>query len=872
MPIEYRIFEETPINHVVGNLIVDAGLDKTFRNMTVLRSLRFKFLTNATSSPIDLEEIGVLKIAHRLDREMLCPGAESCRLEFDITVKPMPYFRIFKIVIEVLDINDNAPSFPVYFHSLSIIESALIDSSFALPAASDRDSPQYGVRRYRLSPSDHPHFSLFFEKRSGEAPDIVRLILRAPLDYELVTSYQLELFAYDGGSPERWSRLTIDISVVDDNDNNPEFDKDTYEKFVYESQPIGSVIERVTASDADSGTNGRIHYALDTKSQQLFGATFAIEEETGSVVLKSALDFENCTRYMLGIVASNSGATLVRTAHAYFIVNVQDVNDNSPQITVNTLTDSGAAEVQENSKVTTFVAHVTVVDYDSGDGGKVACSINNDDFLFRSLFDKEYELVTARIFDHESVVETEVTLTCFDHGWPQRKSVQVIKVKILDTNDNPPRFTLNIYEAYLEENNEIGVFLLKIDASDADSGSNADIQYSIAKDVSSFISIDPKSGVVRAEWKFDFEEQRLFKFTVIATDNGDPPLTSTALIQLDIIDLDDEKPQFSRNEYSFAVSEAQLAGSLVGSVKAVDADSAAYGKFHYQLDPNDDIMNLFHVDAGTGEITTQRTLDRESVPIYYLKVLAVTRSIPQQTTSAIVVVHVTDVNDNAPQFVFPTSRNNSVKVSVTASIGQVVAVLRAEDLDDRLNAKLSYLFDWLPDNNFPFDIDTQSGAILVKSSLASHMNRDFTMDVVARDQGTPSLFTKAVLRLHVTGEASLVLRSSSSAANTSLDNLLVSDSLTIVLIIVFITVVLCILILVAMVIIIRKRRLLDAQVVTNITMDGYNQQQPLQQQQLLPTSLKMNLSPTSLKTSTNNFAHTNGYGHIYNTVSEHTVL
>lgn len=512
LPIEYKVFEEVPVNNVVGNLIIQGGLDKVYPNVTILRTLQFHFLSNVSllMSPFDLEEKGVLKVARRLDREMLCPGAELCRLEYDVTVKPMAYFRILKVIIEVIDINDNAPQFPVYFHTLHIPESAIVDSAYPLPLATDKDSPQYGVRRYRLGLADHGQFALHFEKRGGEAQDVVRLILRAPLDYEVTTSYQLELFAYDGGNPERFGRMSIDITVVDSNDNSPTFESDSYERHVFESQPIGSVVERLTATDADSGANGKLTYSLDPKTQQQFGATFAVEADTGTVVLKSALDFENTTSYVLGIVAADGGVE-VRTAHTYLIVNVQDVNDNAPVITVNALTESGLIEVWENSEFGTFVAHVTVVDVDTGDGGKVTCTINNDDFILISVFAKEYQLTAARQFDYESVVETELTLTCFDNGWPQRRSVERLKIAVLDRNDNAPKFSSNVYDTMIEERNDVGAFLLKVDVSDADVGANSDVTFSVEQSASKFISIDPKTGLVKAVCRFDYESQQSFR-------------------------------------------------------------------------------------------------------------------------------------------------------------------------------------------------------------------------------------------------------------------------------------------------------------------------------------------------------------------------
>lgn len=309
-----------------------------------------------------------------------------------------------------------------------------------------------------------------------------------------------------------------------------------------------------------------------------------------------------------------------------------------------------------------------------------------------------------------------------------------------------------------------------------------------------------------------------YRFTVKAEDGGDPAQTSTAIIQLTVIDIDDERPTFLQNEYAFSVAENLPVGTPVGAVRAVDADSAVYARFHYRFDPADELGNVFYVDAHTGEITTRRVLDREQVSVYHLNVFAVSASLPQASASVLVIVRVTDDNDNAPYFVFPASRNNTIRVPWTTAINDIVAQVRAEDADDGINRKLSFSFAQRSpaaarasgSSDLPFDLDS-SGAIRVTGALTSYIGRDFDVDVVAQDAGVPQRMSKASLWLSVVNEASLVSSSRVSSAHMSIDHLLVSDNLTVMLVIVFVTIVLCILILVAMVIIIRRRRLLEAQ-------------------------------------------------------------
>lgn len=430
-PIQYSIFEEVQIGTHIGSLIEDADLTSKFANNsgTTLEQLRFKMLNYPEPLQIEVDDrTGLLRTVSRLDREASCPQMIDCALSYDIAIQPMAYFQIIKVVVRILDINDNAPTFPLQYQSVEISETSALRSTFSLSSAYDPDSPNFGVRRYRLHPPHHPIFELDFALSTlAGVPDVVRLVLIGQLDYESVMSYQLELVAIDGGDPSKSSRLPLDIVIVDDNDNMPRFDNATYEKYIMENVVVGSTIDRVKASDADSGLNGAVSFSFDSKTQQQHGDTFSIDSSTGSLVLRSNLNYEKTSRYVLGIVATDGGS-IPHTSFAQYAINIQDVNDNAPEIRFNTLTASGLAEVPENSEVGHFVAHVTVTDLDIGDAGKVTCSLSNDDFNLIRLFNMEYKIVTSRAFDHEHQSHIDVMVTCRDHGWQQLKSSVKIPV------------------------------------------------------------------------------------------------------------------------------------------------------------------------------------------------------------------------------------------------------------------------------------------------------------------------------------------------------------------------------------------------------------------------------------------------------------
>lgn len=429
-PIEYSINEEIHIGTQIGNLAEDFGLTTKYgHNLTALSQLRFKLLNFPEPLQIEIDErTGQLRTITRIDRDTMCPQMVDCTLSYDVAVQPMAFFQIIKVVVKIVDVNDNSPSFAAQYLPVDIPESSELRSTFTLLSAFDLDSPQFGIRRYRLHPPHHPNFELQYElSTSPGVPDVVKLILIGRLDYEQETSYQLELVSFDGGDPPKAGRLPLDIVVIDDNDNAPCFENATYEKFVMENFPVGSTIDRLKATDADSGLNGAVYFGFDAKTAKQFGNVFSMESGTGALVLRSSLDFEHASRYALGIVATDGG-TNPQTSYALYTINVQDVNDNAPDIRINTLTASGLAEVPENAEAGHFVAHMSVVDLDGGEAGKITCTLSSDDFTMMRLYNMEYKIVTTQMFDYEVQQQAEVTVTCRDHGRQHLKSSIKIQV------------------------------------------------------------------------------------------------------------------------------------------------------------------------------------------------------------------------------------------------------------------------------------------------------------------------------------------------------------------------------------------------------------------------------------------------------------
>ena len=399
-PITYVIEEELQAGSLIGNIVEDSGLNTKYTPQ-VLRTLQYTYLTQSDNRELfDLDDrTGDLSVAEKLDREEICPKETLCKISLDVAVQPVQYFEAIKIFITVLDLNDNAPAFPQEAMASSLSESTVPGILFPIPTATDDDSPEFGVKRYEFV-SDTDKFGLRLRNTSDGTVDL-HLELKEPLDHEEDNAYEMRVISWDGGNPPRSGTIAIDISVVDINDNSPQFLNASYEARVPEDTPPNTTIIKVTARDPDTGTNGEIEYSFVPRTLRAFGSVFGINERTGEIYIKRALDYEETTSYNLGVTAQDRGTDSLPTP-TKVIVNVIDINDHAPQITINSLTGTQNAEVPENEPAPYFVAHISVYDPDGGNNGKFNCSLDNNYFQLVQLYDTEFKVMAIAVLDREA--------------------------------------------------------------------------------------------------------------------------------------------------------------------------------------------------------------------------------------------------------------------------------------------------------------------------------------------------------------------------------------------------------------------------------------------------------------------------------------
>ena len=576
----------------------------------------------------------------------------------------------------------------------------------------------------------------------------LRLGLTGPLDREHQAEYHLQLVATDGGYPPRSGTMDINIVVSDSNDNSPQFTQDIYEVTVPEDMLVGVVICTVTAEDADLGTSGHVQYVMSPQSAQ-WSHVFSVDNGTGEIRLIQSLDHEVTSLYQLVINACDLGPDPIPSS-TEVLINVKDVNDNDPAITVDGVVRGGVVEVMENLPSDTVVAHIFVEDSDDGDNGLVVCTLNSNDFYITKVYGNMFQLKTRRMLDREVTPAHHLTVTCTDGGSPSLRAVQNFDVLIQDHNDHPPVFNLVTYVASIQEGNSVGVPIQVLNATDKDIGINSELTYHVVGN-SDGLFVDANTGIISTAKEFDYERQREYRIEVMARDGGNPAQSAITDVIVYIININDEPPMFLSQSYDFSVSEDADSGTYVGKVDTINIDIAATNDTYYYLDSSDS-AGLFQIGIYNGEIRTVRPLDREIHDEHVLTVSAM-NSLPTGPRSSVVLrVRVTDVNDNSPQITFPTRWNITVNVSNSVKSGEECFLVRATDPDAGHNGELTFALDQNGSEGL-FYIDPDTGSVRASNDLRRADKRSYALVIYARDHGSPPLTSvvETEVKLHSRG-------------------------------------------------------------------------------------------------------------------------
>ncbi|TGZ44691.1 hypothetical protein CRM22_011201 [Opisthorchis felineus] len=643
-------------------------------------------------------------------------GAVSVHLDVNAIMSDSSLRAVHRISVRVQDLNDNGPKFSqVRWHRR--LKEVLYRKGrrLDLPKASDADLlDEYSRIQYRLEPisnsttkSSKLEIPFRLEVTPSGQPG---LVLTEDLDAETNARHEFVLVAYSSApvwnpsTSGKWSglergkmasqvpiptedRLYIEIEVADMNDNEPRFDSPSYKVSIAEDTPPGTMIYKLVAHDPDS--TAQLVYSMGSSAEvAVMSATFNVES-SGVVRLRSFLNFELRHTYKVPIRVNDGEFT----AQSSLFVHVLDVNDEPPEFEVN----PKRLVADENASVGKLIGRVRIQDPDSeAVNGKVECWEPEDlrrhqvlSFLPDPMSNPSasvYDLTTRVVLDREAFIGPQlgrlfVYLICSDgNGLPNENrpgvkhtATMTATLMVRDVNDHPPVFSQSVYHVAVRENNLLGEKIIQVKATDADEGDNAKISYSLL-DRANF-KVDSLTGWITANVIFDRETRDSYQVTVVANDHGKERLSSSVLLNLTILDVNDHRPHLLPCEGElpiidrahlqtgrigdrnlFAIQENLSGNTFIGELLAKDDDIGLNAKLHFELAKETPLhyltqFRLLH----NGSLYTNRELDREEKEYYRLsvRVTDLSPTDPLSSTGTISII-VLDVNDNAPNFVQPS--------------------------------------------------------------------------------------------------------------------------------------------------------------------------------------------------------------------------
>ncbi|XP_040001752.1 protocadherin-23 [Xiphias gladius] len=629
------------------------------------------------------------------------------------------------LTVEVGDVNDQRPVFSQSIYNASVPENRDPGEPVVRVSATDEDSDENAAVWYSLLPG--PGYKLF-----SINPNTGLIITTSYLDREQQQHYTLRVQARDSTSRPLSGTTTVQCSVLDDNDNTPEFMQSSFQISLPENLPPG-VVYTAQASDPDHGENGTIHYSILGDD---YTGRFTINSHTGAVSTTQVLDREEGQNYTLNIQARDYGPTPLSSSTQLQLV-LLDQNDNIPSFT----RKSYHASISEGVPVGAEVLRISAFDPDEGYNGDITYSLTEDSSQGAFSVDAFTGVIrTTRALDRENRAQYTLRAVATD-GCTQGplSSMASVTIQVEDVNDNVPVCDQNPINAWVSMRSLPNQIVTTVMATDGDQGENGTIHFMLS-DEENLFDINTESGEIslRRRVRAGFSGRKL---QVVVSDRGRPALTSTCLVFIHLKG-EHEGLQFTSKVYNTTVKENSRAGTWIAKVEASDQTNSRQRIIYTIFSGNEN--HIFSINRHTGEIRMQKdnSLDFEVSPQIQLVVLA---DNGLQTAHCRVSITLLDINDNMPLF-----ERSSYRTAVWE--GQVhntyVTQVFASDADSGMNGQIEYSIV-SGNHNEAFILDSVRGILATNVLLDREITPSYKLVLQAADRGNPPLSSTTTIRVQV---------------------------------------------------------------------------------------------------------------------------
>lgn len=559
------------------------------------------------------------------------------------------------------------------------------------------------------------------------------------LDYETSPNYEVWIEAQDSDHPPLRSVQQLTINVTDANDNPPILNNPLYNASVLEEEAPPQLVVKVSATDIDSGDNGRVTYKLLDN----FDETFEIDEETGEIYTTTKLDREDIPSYELTVEACDKGVPQL-TGTATVLVTVLDKNDNPPRFT-----RLFSVNVTENAEIGSFVIRVTSSDQDIGENANATYSFTENPGEKFKIDPISGNVTVVGHLDREQQDEYLLKVAAVDGAW---RSETPLTITIQDQNDNAPEFEHSYYSFNFPELQRDIVFVGQVIATDRDKqGPNSVISYSLQQP-SDLFTVDPASGEIFSKRSLRYKYTQLeaspentYSLTILATDNGKPPMSSECLVTINVVDANNNAPKFEQQEYLSPVPEDAVEGQqLLKVVAKDDLDVGINAEVEYQIVGGNGTKH-FNVDRNTGWISLAERLNHVG-DVYNLRISATDKGVPPQQDEVTATLIVTGENKHSPIF---TALSYQVIVPENEPLGSTILTVSASDSDQGPNGMIRYEIS-AGNERKEFGVDPISGAVTILQPLDYDTIQEYHLNITAEDLGFNPKRTTAMLTITLT--------------------------------------------------------------------------------------------------------------------------